>query len=802
MYSASRWGERIIKTEEYHLNTMSQLAIASVSPRAIAWLIRPGEWARFEEIVAYNCATLGGYYNVVLPIDEDDTLAEPYVKFLADYDPDLIVLPPGMTSLSLEESQRLIFPFSIIQWEMVGQFITDDPGASGSGTNVPVDYNEALKEDPLRRDPLIAVANENHPDASRLAMVACGDIRPMRPSLMEMDGEIDFNALGYREMFLQRYLKSEHHWHEAGARLQDDEVVDAPDRFHLEAMLANEYKFPLSGATLMLRACCELQHYPTKRSFIGVTAPYKISGRERPDERILQKRPPAVVVLVSDEFDLEEALLFWNIRATDTKAAWLSFSEIVKDADELSRWLDSDYGGAFYSIIDGIRSGFTFSSRKDDLSRLHALLGTLQEKRRRNYPEWAVVDFDELVSYNFSRPHVKKERLSVIEDANECAFVPPFPKQAISGIYGITLEWDRVMLPPSKEVVENLVSAKNVEGAVYIAHQSGGVKAIHTPRFRITKKRRLRAQFNNDSPIEFRRPAAEQVVDVLFTSAGVSRVEPSSVSRYHYEYMRRAGSLEDAAFYLATPPYRELLTLLANNRDNKLPGWILDHPAKRRALHHLHILGVFGEDVPAGTNEYFDTVSDTLPAGAVSLLEKSLIERGFMLKCRVCTFKSWYPAGEVSQTFQCSRCFQPQVYHTNPLWLYKLPEVLFQGFEANMHVPLLALNYLKSISKASCGWAPDSDIYGFEGETKRNVDLLCLSDGSLYAGEAKSNDSIETDQFAFYKDLCKRVQVDGIVFATSQPRWGRGTLERIDQLKADSNKHVIVLTGNELYSLV
>jgi hypothetical protein len=70
----------------------------------------------------------------------------------------------------------------------------------------------------------------------------------------------------------------------------------------------------------------------------------------------------------------------------------------------------------------------------------------------------------------------------------------------------------------------------------------------------------------------------------------------------------------------------------------------------------------------------------------------------------------------------------------------------------------------------------------------------------LYIGEAKSNDYIETDQFLFYNDVCKRLPLDGIVFATAKAQWGRGTLERIANLKSTFNGEIILLTKTELYS--
>jgi hypothetical protein len=42
---------------------MEQFADISIHPRSIAWLVRLDAWDQFEEIVYYNSAILGGYFN-------------------------------------------------------------------------------------------------------------------------------------------------------------------------------------------------------------------------------------------------------------------------------------------------------------------------------------------------------------------------------------------------------------------------------------------------------------------------------------------------------------------------------------------------------------------------------------------------------------------------------------------------------------------------------------------------------------------------------------------------------------------
>ena len=76
---------------------MQQFALASISPHGIVWLIRPAEWDRLEEIVIYNCSTIGGFFNVLIPLTEHDTITPEYAQFLIHYDPDFLVLAPNMS---------------------------------------------------------------------------------------------------------------------------------------------------------------------------------------------------------------------------------------------------------------------------------------------------------------------------------------------------------------------------------------------------------------------------------------------------------------------------------------------------------------------------------------------------------------------------------------------------------------------------------------------------------------------------------------------------------------------------------
>lgn len=747
---------------------------------------------------------LGGYFNVFIPLNEQDAISETYQRFLANYDADLIVLAPDMTKSSLASLLVRTHPFCIVPWEATPQIAILDPLSGSTGINLTMDMKWAESIKKANRT-YVAVADKMCTNTSRLALVACGDIEPREPMLEATNGVIDLDAIGFRETFLGNMLKPGYSVKfNASTHIEDiDTIVPAPNRYQLRDLISEEYQFPLSDPVSILDICGRLQnHTNIYQSFIGLTAHYKTTSKTVS----MNERAFAMVILVSDSFSLEEGVLFWNLRASGFYVSWLSFIDVENNVDALVKWLEYDYGGGYYSLVMGQGSDIVFASTNQNIARLQLIFNELQGKRKEKTPIlWRIETYEKLVFYSYARPCFQRERVSIINDGSKFMFIPKLQVSTMhfTGECTSTLEWNGLMLPQNDDLVQNKISSAKIQG--FLPSWKNGRRvneqAIIMSRFRITRERYLEIQINDETPVEFLRPSPEQVFETLFTAAGFSRIEQSSTARYHANFINRAGSLQDATHYLTTTPYRELFEVLIDNENKNKPGWILD-PSKRRVLHHLHIREILGALTPSATNKYFDTVSDELPDTAIDLLKKKLLERGFLLKCSACSFRSWYPVEHVGQTFECARCFHSQIYESNPLWLYKLPEVIFQGFANNMQVPLLSLDYFRRMSRHYFEWMSDSDVYVNPSDKKvlGNIDILCICDGKLYIGEAKSNDKIDENQISFYERISRQVAVDGIVFATTTPKWSVATLERIKRLEDSFEGEVITLTGNELYS--
>lgn len=780
---------------------MQQFALTSIAPRTIAWLIRHGELERLEQIVNYNCAMLGGYFNIFILLTEQDEIPEDYLQFLIDYDPDFVVLPPDAELINTSQLLSLLHPFALVFWDHIDCIVTLDPWSGGTGESVTVGYQSPSENEHLVGT-YVAVADEMKLGESLLALIACGDVMPREPMWNVMDDDADLSATGHRETFFFPLLHNGYSPDSTRAHLDSNEnFIPAPDRYQLKKCIAKENQFPLNDPVQIFSVCCLLQQTDMYNSFIGLTAKYQKRGTVERTYEHRGRNTPSVVILVTDEFEFQDALLYWNLRASGFIVTWISYSALQSNTAKIVSWLESDYQGMFYSFMIGKGGDIVFACQNGEQSRLQQIVDKLykQKKRDRDRRNWRVEPFSYLVFYDFRRPSLREDRVAMLEHGTKYSFLPNVPDHILSGEYTLKLKWSGLMMPRSEALIQKEISNEVIQ--TFYIRRTGLEYNPPIPRFRIAKDRFLTIQVGESKPIAFNKPSFERVVHLLFYGGGFSRVEQSNTAKYHVNFIRRAGDLEKAANYVANAPFKDLLSLLADNKSRDQHGWVIEEPSKRRVLHHLHIYQILGKRIPTETVEYFNTVSDELPEEVVELLQKDLLERGFRLKCLSCGYRSWYPAESVGQHFQCSRCFETQVYESNPLWLYKLPEVIFQGFEDNMQVPLVTLQYLKQTSSYTFDWLPDSNVVWNENgkQMSGNIDIICLRDGKIYVGEAKSNNNIDRKQGAFYERICRSVDIDGVVFATSQVAWSKGTLDRIDNLKTWFKGEVVVLTKNELY---
>jgi len=190
------------------------------------------------------------------------------------------------------------------------------------------------------------------------------------------------------------------------------------------------------------------------------------------------------------------------------------------------------------------------------------------------------------------------------------------------------------------------------------------------------------------------------------------------------------------------------------------------------------------------------------------LLAAGILTRGLVLKCSRCLFTAFQPLAAVDVGFSCPRCSFAQPLTSaswcdtpphEPSWFYRLDELAYQALLKNVRVPALALDRL-----GAC--APNArHLWSFElfrdGKAERELDFLCLVEGQLSTGEAKSNGGALSGRRAVAevsKTLAgaRDVQADQVVFATTDPQWSN-VLQRVvrEQVSTTDRPRAVVLAG-------
>ena len=183
-------------------------------------------------------------------------------------------------------------------------------------------------------------------------------------------------------------------------------------------------------------------------------------------------------------------------------------------------------------------------------------------------------------------------------------------------------------------------------------------------------------------------PSAAEVFERLAKSCGWTS-KLSDKGFYSHDTIAKFGDWETtAASFRDTARFAIITEYLCGAKHETAGGNFLDSD-RRRYLDLAAITKHLGQASAA------DSLID-------ELLAKRILHRGLVLKCDYCRGTVWFPLADLGTEFTCKRCRRAQpilsrhaLKQTEPAWYYQFDEVAYQGVRNDMHVPLLALDYLR-----------------------------------------------------------------------------------------------------------
>ena len=123
------------------------------------------------------------------------------------------------------------------------------------------------------------------------------------------------------------------------------------------------------------------------------------------------------------------------------------------------------------------------------------------------------------------------------------------------------------------------------------------------------------------------------------------------------------------------------------------------------------------------------------------LCQQGWAERGFSIKCEVCSVRSFVPMEQTQPTSICPACQAPQPYETNgygaPVLQYRLHALIDHAADQGVLPHVMAIAALSKHDEGTF-LIPGADVE-FPDGARREVDLFGIHNGTVVAGEAKTS---------------------------------------------------------------
>jgi hypothetical protein len=220
---------------------------------------------------------------------------------------------------------------------------------------------------------------------------------------------------------------------------------------------------------------------------------------------------------------------------------------------------------------------------------------------------------------------------------------------------------------------------------------------------------------------------------------------------------------------------------------------ILD-PSIRKILDGYRTQGGIGPLLSSDSRRYlmyshFEQLLETDDARPTiePLLDRAVLQRGVVYKCARCRQVAWHSAAAAPNQFTCERCGLHQdadreawFGEAEPTLSYRLAEVVFQLFEHNGEVPLLAAREAFGDSSRPPGRGYELRVKPPSGKA-REVDIFQSDGYRLWVGEASTNPEFEPERLEFLGELAAALDAYGVLLATSRPRWSNATERLAEQ---------------------
>jgi hypothetical protein len=253
----------------------------------------------------------------------------------------------------------------------------------------------------------------------------------------------------------------------------------------------------------------------------------------------------------------------------------------------------------------------------------------------------------------------------------------------------------------------------------------------------------------------------------------------SDKGQYLFDLIEIFGGIGLAYATFQSPLWREVVATMPTVTEQTKSLGFRDLAAIAKRAHQAD-LGVKDDNYPFDLERFNDSVE--------LLLEKGIFVQGADYRCPSCRYSSWIALEGLSQMLKCSGCSFKAVFPPRQKLGLRLNSLVRRACQQDVVPVLLTIGDISRKSRHSFRFWPQTDVFlNRRSESSfTDIDILCISDGNLFIGEAKQNvNGFKVDDFEKLKECARRLRPARVILSSMSGEPSSDFVARLEELKVE-----------------
>lgn len=782
-------------------DTEPYLVFTRNRPHRLAFIVDVTKKTAFDTIIRLiNASSIkwGGAYYQIIPA-QGETVAGYWIKYMSEYDPDLIYTYDKLSTISIKRITHSCNPY-VFMHESRSNDVPSHP-------DDPIDaLPDSLNTAWLWRNSF------NKPE---ILSFDIGEFSVEAPKYIADFVQVNFGTLS-NDMANSRAIAA------SGAIIKQAPARDRTQFLESMKLLAewNRRIYPIEYCMLpgLVYESPAMRSNDVPTLFIGDTPQdlifYWNDALQRPDWLSNQRNQAWVSEKFLKDKQLQKALHGWvhkfarqrqnnsDVRELHIASSSIPLGTLRKYAkllakghsvictvEKVARPKELKYGKHIATSVDMESFSVSGDSFTINVPQIEVGQGVMSGQR------WMTDIFIERKDHNEYRQPLKEFWLQFPSDNNLASLVTGYKMAARinrNGILSVPLKRDKDTLRLTLQIPEDSRIAENILlGERNSVHYTGDLrKSIEKRPF-------------NDVRSSLAGRSLRGAVHLFGGLASAAQFFEGHFWRDTFMTLAGSNPLGDTAqaTALRNKLEKNLKKVSQPLKPKAVDVWVktvTDYASNLRAMTEVKPYSFFTEKLKQeivqakkrGDTDKFEVVERRLLSRLDWLIERGILSSGIMNRCPHCGLKAWHSIEELKTDNNCRGCGYVFSIRAEQKWWYKLNSLISSDGGIYNQIPLiLALGALYEQSTSSFYYYPPVDVYGKSNKSPlTDLDIFAIVDGELVIGEVKNTQKLFSDgDFDKIEKAALRLRPSRVVLAAMNEKPSVTIVSKIEAMNKRLN---------------